>query len=239
MALRSRLPEVRAVVVAFGGLAVWLWLFTRLHNALGKDPASAFAHARTLRAVERTLHVDVEPAANRWLTGHPDFIQPAVIYYRSYYVVVLGVLVWTYLRHSEVFRRIRRALVAMTILVLPVFWALPMAPPRLVLPGVVDIVAEYDPLWGPATRDPNDDHNHFSAMPSLHVAWSLWCAYAVWSALRVRRPRWALLAWLFPVLMIVVVVTTANHYVLDVVGSFVLVTCSVGVSRLWGRVVDR
>lgn len=237
--LRARLPKASAAVVEFGGLAVWLWLFSLLHTAAGKDAVAAMAHASSLHQLERTLGLDVELWANRWLVEYPGFAAPAVVLYRSYYLVVLGVLGWAYLRHSEVYRHVRRTVVAMTVLVLPVFWLLPMAPPRLALPGIVDVVAEHDPFWGAETRDPGSGQNHFSAMPSMHVAWSLWCAYAVWAAVRVRHPRWALLAWVFPLLMIVVVLTTGNHYLLDVVGSVVLVACSVGVAWVAGRVADR
>lgn len=69
-------------------------------------------------------------------------------------------------------------------------------------------------------------------MPSLHVGWSAWCAYAVWSALRGAHPRLALLAWVFPLVMAVDVLTTGNHYVLDIVGSAALLALSIVVARV-------
>ncbi|WP_433445149.1 phosphatase PAP2 family protein [Nonomuraea sp. CA-141351] len=45
----------------------------------------------------------------------------------------------------------------------------------------------------------------------LHVGWSLWCAYAVWYALRDSHPRSALLSWIFPLDMAAVVRITGNH----------------------------
>jgi hypothetical protein len=75
-------------------------------------------------------------------------------------------------------------------------------------------------------------------MPSVHVALSAWCAYAVWSALRTSHARLALLAWLFPLAMTAVVFATANHYVLDVVGSAVLLIASIAAASAWGRVAE-
>ena len=49
-------------------------------------------------------------------------------------------------------------------------------------------------------------------MPSLHVAWAAWCAAAVVAA---TRGRWRHLAWLYPAATTVVVLATANHFVLD------------------------
>jgi membrane-associated phospholipid phosphatase len=126
----------------------------------------------------------------------------------------------------------------MIALVLPVFWALPMSPPRFALPGVVDIVAEYDILGSHASRGIGNGQNLYSAMPSLHVGWSAWCAYAVWSALRASHPRLALLSWVFPLVMAADVLVTGNHYVLDIVGSGVLLVLSIAAVSVWGRLAE-
>jgi membrane-associated phospholipid phosphatase len=110
-----------------------------------------------------------------------------------------------------------------------------MSPPRFALSGVVDIIAEHDVLAGAASRDLDNGQNHYSAMPSLHVGWSAWCAYAVWFALRESHPRLALLAWVFPLAMVGDVLITGNHYVLDIVGSAALLGLSIIVARGWAR----
>src|SRR3954465_7367918 len=88
-------------------------------------------------------------------------------------------------------------------------------------------------------RDVGNGQNHYSAMPSLHVGWSAWCAYAVWSALRASHPRLALLAWAFPLGMEADVLITGNHYVLDIAGSTVLLLGSIAVASLCGRLAER
>jgi hypothetical protein len=232
-------PGRPAALVEVIGLLLGFLLFVRLHAAAGKDVASATANALTLQSAERALHVNIEQTANHWLTEHPALIQPAVYCYRLYYAVIVGVLLWVFVRHAEVYRTVRRTLVAMTALILPVYWALPMSPPRFALPGIVDIVADHDLLGSHASRATGNGQNHYSAMPSLHVAWSAWCAYAVWSALRGSHPRLALLWWAFPLGMAAVVLTTGNHYVLDVVGSAVLLVVSIAAGSVWGRLARR
>jgi PAP2 superfamily len=225
---------VEVVIVLLGAL-----VFAYFHAATGKSVTAASTNAGALQSVERALHIDIERTANAWLAGHPALIQPAVYCYRLYYGVLLGVLLWVFIRHAEAYLMVRRTLVAMALLVLPVFWAVPVSPPRFAMPGIVDIVAEHD-LWGShASRDLDNGQNHFSAMPSMHVAWSLWCAYAVWSALRAGHPRAALLSWVFPLVMIAVVLTTGNHYVLDVVGSGVLLVVSMGAVSAWSQLLSR
>ena len=117
-------------------------------------------------------------------------------------------------------------------------WAVPESPPRFALPGVIDIVARYD-ILGHASRDTGNGQNHYSAMPSLHVGLSLWCAYTVWSVLRAGHPRLALLSWMFPLLMAADVLATGNHYVLDVAGSIVLLAASIVAASTWGRLAER
>jgi len=227
---RRRAAVTEALVVV--GVAV---LFALLHAAAGTDVAAAEANAEALQTLERALHLDVELGTNRWLVAHDRLIPLAVVVYRSHYAAILGVLVWVFWRHAEVYRHVRRILVAVTLLALPVFWAVPMSPPRFALPGVVDIIAAHDPVAGARSVDPDGGGNHYSAMPSLHVGWAAWCAYAVWSALRGSHPRLALVAWAYPLVMVADVFATGNHYVLDVVGSAALLAVSIGMARLWGR----
>ncbi|WP_347352677.1 phosphatase PAP2 family protein [Intrasporangium sp.] len=61
-----------------------------------------------------------------------------------------------------------------------------------------------------ASRDLSTGQNHFSAFPSLHVGWSAVCACAAWLAIRRPRPRTATLVWLFPLVMVAVVITPAT-----------------------------
>ncbi|TDP92911.1 PAP2 superfamily protein [Labedaea rhizosphaerae] len=227
-----------AVLLELVLLLLWFLVFTRLDAAAGRDLAAANAHALTLQSMEHAVHLDVERSVNGWLAGNAVLAQSAVYLYRLYYAVVVGVLLWVLVRHAEVYRKVRRTMVAMTVLVLPVYWAVPMSPPRSALPGAVDIVARYD-ILGQAGRDSWTHPSHYTAMPSLHVGWSLWCAYAVWSALRGTRPRLALLSWLFPLLMAADVLATANHYVLDIVGSVALLAASIVAASLWGLVRTR
>ena len=226
------------MLVELIGLVIWFLLFLRLDAAAGKDLVTANANALALQSAEHAVHIDIERSANGWLAGHVVLSHLAVYLYRLYYAVVAGVLLWVFIRHADVYRKVRRTMVAMMALVLPVYWAVPMSPPRLAVSGAVDIVARYD-IVGQASRQNWISPSHFTAMPSMHVGWALWCAYAVWSALRMTHPRLALLSWLFPLLMAADVLATANHYVLDVAGSIALLAVSIVAASMWGRLAAR
>ncbi|MET8999877.1 phosphatase PAP2 family protein [Amycolatopsis sp. NPDC004169] len=230
--MKAVLVRGTGALVEAAFLLVWFFVFARLDALVGTDFAAAEANAQALQAIEHLAHFDIEGGVNAWLAGQPVLGHLAVYLYRLYYVVVAGVLLWVFVRHAEVYRHVRRTMVAMTALVLPVYWAVPMSPPRFALPGAADIVARYDFLGVASWTKPT----HHTAMPSMHVGWSLWCAYAVWTALRATHPRLALLAWAFPLLMAADVLATGNHYVLDVAGSVALLAVAVAAATLSERV---
>jgi hypothetical protein len=219
-------------------LLLWFLLFTRLHATAGKDLAAATANALGLQSIEHAVHIDIERSANGWLAGSLVLSHLAVYLYRLYYAVVAAILLWVFIRHADVYRKVRRTMVAMTVLVLPVYWAAPMSPPRFALPGAVDIVARYD-ILDRASRESWTSPGQYTAMPSLHVGWALWCGYTVWSALRGTHPRLALLSWLFPLLMAADVLATGNHYVLDIAGSVVLLAVSIVAASMWENFLAR
>ena len=205
----------------------------------------AIEHARWVVDIERwtwTLH---EHRLNVSVTHHKSLAQAMNIYYGTiHFLIPPAILIWLWRRHPDRYRRWRNILAALTFVSLLFFWQFPVAPPRLytgVLPVTnsqtcqeaiaadvphlhfVDTDACYGGL-GPLDRGKFKDHNPYAAMPSLHMAWSTWCACAVIGALGAgtawpRRCRW--LALLYPCWTLTVVVGTANHWVLDAVGGWI------------------
>src|SRR5581483_7557332 len=76
--------------------------------------------------------------------------------------------------------------------------------------------------WG-SLADPSiaQHSNQFAAMPSLHIAWAMWCAIAIWTCARHRWVRW--LGVVYPFGTLTVIVGTANHFFLDAVGGVAIV----------------
>jgi hypothetical protein len=73
------------------------------------------------------------------------------------------------------------------------------------------------------------DADELSAMPSVHVGWALIVAFAV---ITVSRSRWRWLAAGYPMLTLLVVVVTANHFWLDGIAAGILVVAALAVQRL-------
>ena len=187
---------------------------------------AALRHGRQLLDVERWLHIDIELSANLWTTQQTALSLVASYWYQfAHLTVTLGALVWCWWRRAQSYRRARNALVLTNVFGLVIFLLYPAAPPRF-LPGLgfVDSVANAGfgvTHGGPVTAD------QFGAFPSLHLAWAVWTALVAYRL--VRSPLLRRLWLCYPVVTAVVVVVTANHYLLDIVagGLIALLTLAI------------
>ncbi len=178
---------------------------------------AAFTHAAQLYSAEARLHVNIEPLLNQFLSLHPLLADAAGYYYGLLHFIVTGaVLGWLFWRRPDAFPRLRSAIVLATTAANVVFWIWPAAPPRLARPGMTDTLASRHILGAADHHVVSRLADLYAAMPSLHVAWAVWCAFVIVS---VTRASWRHLAWLYPVATTFVVLATANHFLLDTVGG--------------------
>ena len=79
--------------------------------------------------------------------------------------------------------------------------------------------------------------NLYAAMPSLHVGWSTWSALAL---IPLCRRTWLkVLVGLYPFATIFAIVVTANHWILDAIGGWVVLALGYGAQRLCERLFRR
>jgi hypothetical protein len=223
---RSWLRELALLAVLYLG-------YTAARLVGGATLASATDHARELLAVERLLHLNIEATANSALSAVPVLAILASYWYSLlHYVVTPVALVWAYRRRPLHYRWARDALIVASGIGLVVFALIPMAPPRM-MPGFVDTLASTAHVgwWGgdaSAPRGLGALTNQLAAMPSLHVGWAVWVAWVG----RLATRRWVrLLALAYPVGTTLVVVATANHYLLDAVAGAAVVAVGIRVAR--------
>jgi hypothetical protein len=171
------------------------------HNDFGP----AIARGGKILRFEGDWDLNWEHSFNRLFADHGWIGVLADYWYSSaHYIVTVAVLVWLYRRGRHIYIPARRALAISTILGLALFLLMPTAPPRM-LGGYVDVLS---------LHAHDGFTNQLAAFPSLHAGWSLWVALAVWSATYDVRAR--ALAWAYAVITALVVIGTANHWVVDV-----------------------
>jgi hypothetical protein len=203
-------------------LVVGAWIAYSLARSLsGDDVAAALHRGRLLQHWDSLLGFGWTIDLNHWATAHALLAVPMTFEYATlHYLLTPLVLVWLWRAHPETYRSALLALLAMSVIGLAVYIAMPVAPPRL-LPHSewIDTMRTWAHIgwWGSAGSAPAGmGHltDQYAAMPSLHVGWAVWCAWAwrrVAKNATVRR-----IAWIYPATVAITVVATANHYVLDV-----------------------
>jgi hypothetical protein len=202
-----------------------LFLYDAITNLAPLRLSIALGNARGILHVERVLHIDPELSLDRWLASHHSLGLILSDYYdNAHFVVTLGVLGWLWWRRAELYRPLRNSLVLVNVIGFIVFWRFPVAPPRM-LGGFTDVVASTHAFGSWHTGALASAANQLAAMPSLHMAWAVWCTLALWRAS--RRPLVRVLAVAYPCLTALAVLATGNHFLLDIVGGLAALALAV------------
>jgi hypothetical protein len=215
--------------LAFCGVLYVIYTASRL---LASDNVEhARGRAKALLEIEHTVRIDWEHAFNTFFVHHQTIALLGCYFYSTgHYIVTLAVLVWLYFKSRSAYLPARRALAVGTLTALVLYLMLPTAPPRLMTGmGYVDILSAHasQGWWGADASAPKgmgDLTNQLAAFPSMHAGWSLWFAICVF-----RNSRSWILR-LFAVADVLftafVIIGTANHWVLDAVVGWMVITAS-------------
>ena len=227
-------------------VGVFYLLYSGTRNLFGSAGGGSTTHAlhnaeRVIR-IEQWLGIFREQEIQSWFVGWPWFLRLWNIYYGTlHFIVPVVVLVLLFRRWPAAYRLWRNTLAFTTGLALIGFSLFPLMPPRLLCDclygggaatdrGFVDTVDRYGGLWSFDSGTVKSISNQYAAMPSLHVAWSLWCALALIPRLRHRWTK--VLVGLYPVATVFAIVVTANHFLLDAVGGVAVLALGYLLARL-------
>ncbi|MDI3339026.1 MAG: phosphatase PAP2 family protein [Sphaerobacter sp.] len=225
------LQRLGAITLEVAFVLALFWGHEILRGLAAGTPAAATANARTVIALERAIGLYWEPQVQAWVLAHPALIGALNWIYS--YVHLPGTLLFglgVLLRRPHRFPEVRNVYIALLAVAIPVYRLFPLAPPRF-FPhlGFVDTVK----LFSAIDYDDQPEsllYNPFAAMPSMHVAFALFVALGV---IRLSRSRLRWLALGYWLLVVLVVVATGNHYIVDAVAGSLL---TVGAYALVPRV---
>ncbi|MEA2219585.1 MAG: hypothetical protein QOJ35_2211 [Solirubrobacteraceae bacterium] len=226
------LDMVRQVLLFVAALQLY-----NLTRGLVNDPGAAtaaFQHARDVIGIERALNVFVEPSVQAFTAGQQWLLDTASwLYINAQTSVTVGALAWLYLFRNESFYFVRNMFLVAFAIALIGYSVFPTAPPRFFPEwGFFDAVSDF-------TGVPQDSvtvnalFNPYAAVPSMHVAFALMIGIPLtrlvrWRALKVF---WAT----YPLLVVFVIVATANHFLADAV----LGAVAAGLGALAARALAR
>lgn len=176
------------------------------------DASVAQRHAHEIVAIERSLNLFVEGQVQRTADALPGLIDVlGVAYLTLHLAVTVGVLLWLHRRRPAAFALVRTTLLLASAIALVGFLLFPTAPPRLAAVGIVDTVSNRH-------IDLNEGlvsslYNPYAAIPSMHIGYAVIIGAAV--ARHTRRRLVAALGLAYPAFVLIVIVATGNHFLLD------------------------
>jgi membrane-associated phospholipid phosphatase len=208
---------------------IWMGFYVVYQVARGaadRSVADAFQNGEWVLRTERELGALFEPAVQRVVDTSSLLVTlTSYTYWLSQFAVVGIALLWVYFRRHERFAGFRNWLIAANLVGLVGYVLMPTAPPRMFPEwGFVDTLAQFSSVshdsgliaWG---------SNPYAAMPSLHAMDALIVGVVMFGLVRSRIAKALWLAW--PAWVAFSVISTGNHYWLDILAGF-LIAITVG-----------
>lgn len=185
------------------------------------DATLPYAHADRVISAERALGLFVEDDLQSSVHAIPGGRFVTTWFYTIAYTAgYVCFFLWIFFRHRRHLMFLNTWFWVTNGLAVLVYRLFPLAPPRFVAGlGLEDSTKAALELGG-SLEWFQPFRNLYAAMPSMHVGQTLLYALSITWLLR-SRWRWAV--WLWPAMMLVTVMATANHYWLDGVGGAVCV----------------
>ena len=213
LAHRSALRELGIFAAAY-------LVYFGVRAATEGTAASAMHNALDLIRLEQGLGIAWEGAVQEVVVGSRlllDLTNAVYMYGHWPVIIVAGVLLFRHRRTH--YYRLRNAFLLSGLAGLFIFALFPVAPPRLTdLPLVDTVTAQAE---GYRQIVPPEFVNQYAAMPSFHAGWNVLVGIVVFQATRHSLLRASAVAG--PVAMLIAVVATANHFVIDVFAGVTIV----------------
>jgi membrane-associated phospholipid phosphatase len=203
---------------------IWMGFYVAYQVARGAADRSvthAFQNGEAVLRTESGLGALFEPAVQRVVDTSTILVTlTSYTYWLSQFAVVGATLLWVYFRHHERFAGFRNWLIVANLVGLVGYIVMPTAPPRMFPEwGFVDTLGQYSSI--------NHDSgliafasNPYAAMPSLHSMDALIVGIVMCGLVRSKFWKALWIAW--PLWVAFSVISTGNHYWLDVVAGFAL-----------------
>ena len=230
--LFRRHPGAREVLIFLGALVA----YQASRAFVVGDPLLAQENANAIVAFERANGLFFEGTIQRWTVEHLGLASVMnYLYMSAHWVVTTAFFVWLYMRRREVYPLVRNAFLVANGIALVIYMTFPVAPPRLFegdgLIGTLSTVSDIDLQSGAFSGL----FNPYAAVPSMHFGYAMMIGVVGLVLLRSWHLR--LVALTYPAIVFLMIVGTANHYVLDaIIGGAVLVA---GFAIVWAVVLAR
>ena len=202
-------------------------VYSQVRGVAADRTFDAISNAYRVVDFEQEIGIFKELALQTAILPYEALVQVFnVVYFFGFFPLLLPTASWLFLKRPGAYALLRNAFLASGGIAIFFFLLVPTAPPRLIDVGLVDtlngsVAPTYESIPGV---------NHFAALPSMHVGWSLLTAIGLYVALPWTPLRG--LVWLLPVAMMTSTVVTGNHYFVDGMLGLIVAFAGLGVALL-------
>jgi len=217
-------PELTKQIFLIG-LAVLLYFGVRGQTE-GAETL-ALEHGRQILDLETKLGID-------WEMGLQSIVTPSRtlttlgnwVHIWFHWPVIVLTLLHLHRTNRLEFLMLRNAMFVSGAIGLVIFISYPVAPPRTP-PGFTDTVTDLSTSY--RVLQPPNLVNKYAAVPSLHAGWNLLVGVALYRA-STHRTFLRVFGIVSATAMALAVVSTANHYILDVVAGYAVALVGLAIS---------
>ena len=205
-------------------------------GSIAHKEAPALQNAQDVVHWEKSLGLFHEPGFQSFFVRNKVLLHVAdTLYTLLYYPALILFFFWAYNSHQKEYYVARNVFLVSAGIAFVCFALYPVAPPRMLTNyGFIDAMKDYINYNSPILRSLA---NPYAAMPSLHFAWTLLVGIGTFC---IVKAWWGKLLGIFvPLAMLVAIVATANHFILDAVAGAVLLGVSYAVVMLFSTVRQR
>ncbi len=215
-------------------VAIAFLLYFAVRGSVVDRPAEAFDNALNVIEVQRTLGFFWEPDMQDWILDNLFLVQAAnIVYFWLHFPLIIAFGTYLYIRDRHRYTIVRDAFLASGAISLIVYVLYPVAPPRLLpdlaqelqRPLAEDLAVFVDTMqkylgYAYQSQETGAFVNPYAAMPSLHFGWDFLLGLGlIWIF---RRP-WAIaLGIALPVMQVLAITVTANHFFLDAFAGMIV-----------------
>ncbi len=220
-------------------LATLYELYAISRGSLTDKTSAACQHALDIIDMEKAMGIFVEPDIQEFFLSSsigPDVANSLYTFFYYPPLVMFGI--WSYWKHRPKYKIIRTTFVISTAIAMICYATYPVAPPRFfdggldaircgIDLGFVDTLPEY---WGANDNTAQRFYNPYAAMPSMHQGWTLMIGLGI---IWMTKSWWGrIIGATIPIAMLVGIVSTANHFILDSAGGIIVMGAAFGLTVL-------
>lgn len=212
-------------------LAAFLFYQSSRALAIG-DKETAFMHAYQVVDFEKWLGIFTEIPFQQWFLDRQGLLKGLNAFYiRAHLPITILFFVWLFNRRKEHYPLIRNVFLIGNFIAIFFFIGFPCAPPRMLNDlGFIDTlrdISKVDLYKGNLSKT----FNQYAAVPSMHFGYSFLIGYVGFYLIPYYFVK--VLAVLYPILVLTVIVATANHFWIDAILGGLIIASSYPIYLIW------